>query len=288
MKRPSHYPLHILNLGAGVQSTALYLLFMTGKIQPLDYAIFADTGEEPQAVYAHLQYLKSLGGPEILVRSKGKLGDDLSRGVNSTGQRFASIPAFTGKDGKPCGMLRRQCSKEYKTAVIDRAIRREILGMKPRQRVPKGITVTQYFGISADEAGRARRIADHFAAQTKWAMPRFPLLERNATRADCLRFLTSRVPHQTPRSACVFCPYHSDAEWLHIRNGGGLDWDRALEIDDTLRVPGNILNRNLQQQLFLHRSRRPLRDVEFDATRDPREAQLSMSFWAECEGVCGI
>ena len=44
--------LHILNLGAGVQSTTLYLMFMRGDIKPqIDYAIFADTGEEPEAVY---------------------------------------------------------------------------------------------------------------------------------------------------------------------------------------------------------------------------------------------
>ncbi len=34
---------HVLNLGAGVQSTALYLLAREGRI-PCDVAIFADTG----------------------------------------------------------------------------------------------------------------------------------------------------------------------------------------------------------------------------------------------------
>jgi hypothetical protein len=35
----------VLNLGAGVQSTALYLMYVKGEIQPqIDCAIFADTG----------------------------------------------------------------------------------------------------------------------------------------------------------------------------------------------------------------------------------------------------
>ena len=41
------HQLRILNLGAGVQSTVVYLLYTTGEITPtIDYAIFADTGEE--------------------------------------------------------------------------------------------------------------------------------------------------------------------------------------------------------------------------------------------------
>ena len=86
----------ILNLGAGVQSTTVYLMYVRGEIQPgIECAIFADTGEEPASVYAHLEWLKSLGGPPIIVRSIGRLGDDLTLGRNSTGGRFASIPAFT-------------------------------------------------------------------------------------------------------------------------------------------------------------------------------------------------
>ena len=40
---------HVSNLGAGVQSTALYLLAREGKYT-FDVAIFADTGDEPKAV----------------------------------------------------------------------------------------------------------------------------------------------------------------------------------------------------------------------------------------------
>jgi hypothetical protein len=88
--------LHVLSLGAGVQSTTLYLMFMRGVLTPqIDCAIFADTGEEPTPVYRHLDWLLSLGGPQILVRSVGRLGNDLQFGRNSTGQRFASIPAYT-------------------------------------------------------------------------------------------------------------------------------------------------------------------------------------------------
>ena len=49
----------IISLGAGVQSTAMALLAHHKEIKPPDYAVFADTGWEPQAVYDHLDWLES-------------------------------------------------------------------------------------------------------------------------------------------------------------------------------------------------------------------------------------
>lgn len=61
---------HVLNLGAGVQSTCLFLLAREPDADlRFDVAVFADTGEEPAAVYKHLDYLRSLGQPEIWIRS---------------------------------------------------------------------------------------------------------------------------------------------------------------------------------------------------------------------------
>ena len=52
------HELRILNLGAGVQSTTLYLMSIEGLVPAFDWAIFADTQEEPAAVYQHLEWLK--------------------------------------------------------------------------------------------------------------------------------------------------------------------------------------------------------------------------------------
>lgn len=184
------------------------------------------------------------------------------------------------------GRVRRQCSKEYKTEVIDRAIRREILHLQPRQRIPKGITVMQWMGISMDEAGRAKRIQERFKAGHPAFIPKFPLIEKFMTRANCLDYLATKVPHEVPRSACVFCPYHSDHEWNAIKANGN-DWRRATQIDEALRSD-TILNRKLDAKLYIHRSCTPLTQVAFDTRPDPRKAQLSINFAAECEGVCGV
>ena len=47
--------INILNLGAGVQSTALLLMSIKGELPKLDYAIFSDTGWEPKKVYDNLE-----------------------------------------------------------------------------------------------------------------------------------------------------------------------------------------------------------------------------------------
>lgn len=277
---------HILNLGAGVQSTALYLMFMRGEITPqIDAAIFADTQDEPQSVYRHLDWLKSQNGPPILNRTKGRLSEHLVKGVNSTGQRFASIPAYTLRPDSTEGKLRRQCSKEYKIEVIQRTIRREILGLE-KGRSPRGITVHQYMGISLDEAGRAMRIRR--APRPRYMTVNFPLLDRFMTRTNCLTYLADKVPHETPRSACVFCPFHSDLEWARLRDEEPQEWFRAVAVDRAMRLDGAVLNRNLDQELFVHRSCKPLDLVQLDTRPDPRKAQLAINFAAECLGVCGI
>lgn len=281
--------MRILNLGGGVQSTTLYLMAVRGEIAPIDCAIFADLGEEPKSVYAHMEWLKSLGGPTIHVVSAGILGNDIIRGINSTGQpmvftksrnRFASIPAFTAqKEGEPIGKIRRQCTAEYKILPIERFIRRELLGLQKGQRIKTKLT--QLFGISLDEAGRATRIK---ANSPHWSEPKFPLCDKMMTRADCVKWLESfGVPHQVPRSACVFCPYKSNNEWLLLRETDADGWNRAVQIDDALRVDGTICNRNLNERLYLHKSCRPLKEVHLT---DNERGQSAFNF--ECEGGCGL
>lgn len=290
---------HVLSLGAGVQSTTLYLMFMRGDISPqIDAAVFADTQEEPAAVYEHLKWLQSLNGPPILVRTIGKLGDDLVSGrvrptdskVMERSRRFASIPAFTTADnGATVGITRRQCSKEYKTEVINKTIRREILGLQPRQRIPKDAHVARYMGISLDEGGRAARIAEVFRKEHRAFTPTFPLIERFMTRANCIDWLIRfGVPHETPRSACTFCPYHSDYEWDRLKREDPEGWTRAVEVDNALRAQGSVVNRDMDQVMYLHRSCRPLGLVQLDTRPDPRKAQLRINFSVECEGMCGI
>jgi hypothetical protein len=221
--------LNVLNLGAGVQSTAVHLLARAGRLPfAIDCSVMGDTQDEPAAVYRHLEWLKGCGGPPAVVATRGRLGHDLVAGVGPS-RRFAGIPAFVKRTagGRKGGRVRRQCAAEYKIEVVERAIRRQLLGLKPGQRVPKGVTVTQHFGISADELRRAGNILLRFGAtpgadvrlgpytvtvprpRGKASVrrrssggrfrPGFPLPELGWSRRDCHAFLAGS--RRTPTAA---------------------------------------------------------------------------------------
>lgn len=287
-----------MNLGAGVQSTTLYLMSLSQNepenVPVFDYAIFADTQEEPDEVYRHLEWLKSLGGPPILTGTAGKLGDDLSSGIHSAGRRFASIPAYTtNEEGKADGMTRRQCTREYKVDVINQVIRREILGLEKGAKVPsRDVHVRQHIGLSFDEARRRAKVMARFHAHP-WASATFPLFDLFITRAECRRWLESQaIPHRVPRSACVFCPYHDNSEWRRIRDTDPAAWARACEVDGAIRMEGAIANRGLDQKLYIHRDCVPLAKADID-TPEPKFTHQRFSFSGfgvseqECEGICG-
>lgn len=205
-------------------------------------AIFADTGEEPAAVYKHLDYLRSLDRPPIWVRSAGRPGDDLVKGRNSTGRRFVSTPCLTKSPHGKVGMVRRQCTAGYKIAVVDRAVRYEPLGLKPRERVPGDTTIYQYFGVTADERARADRARRRFE-KVKPTVPACPFPDTGWSRKDCTESLRDKLPHPAPKSACVMCPFRTNRSWLHLKRIDHEGWARAVEIDHALRDKTGVCNR---------------------------------------------
>lgn len=277
--------LRVLNLGAGVQSTTLYLMMIDGVIPRADVAIFADTGEEPSTVYAHLDYLKTLPGPPIHIVSHGKLGDNLIEGVSGNRQRFVTIPAYIKIDDQT-GIGKRQCTNEYKIVPIEREIRRQ-LGVQHGCRIAPHMNVVQVFGLSYDEPKRVARVRDRFIARKQWSCE-FPLFDEFMTRSDCISWLKSRIPNYVvPRSACVFCPYHSDEEWRNIKDNDTDGWNRAIEIDRAIRDKTSICTNGLRGEQFLHRQCVPLDQIEFKNPPKHKQPRLHFSEM-DCEGMCGI
>lgn len=276
--------LRVLNLGAGVQSTAIYLMMIDGDIPAADIAIFADVQEEPQEVYEHLERLKAMNGPEIATVTRGKLGDNLVNGVNATGQRFASIPAFLKTDAANGSIGRRQCTSEYKIVPIEKEIRRRMNATgKP---LGKQQSVTQVFGLSFDEPRRVERVKSNFIGRKGWSCE-FPLFDEFMTREDCVAYLKKRWEHSVPRSACVFCPYKTDAEWIRLRDDDPVGWNRAVEIDTAIRDPRSRCQVGMVAQQYLHRSCEPLELVQLNAR--PVDRQKKMNFTdMDCEGMCGV
>jgi 3'-phosphoadenosine 5'-phosphosulfate sulfotransferase (PAPS reductase)/FAD synthetase len=263
----------VLSLGAGVQSSTVALMMATGEIDAADYAIFADTGAEPKAVYDWLDWLETkLPFPVSRVMHKDGLTKRLEGAAK--GENASPNPPFFTEGG---GMLRRQCTKDFKIDRITKEIRR-LYGLLPRERAPQEVSVMQAIGISLDES---LRMKPH---ELKWIFNYFPLVEMRFTRDDCLTWMERHGYPRPPRSACVYCPYKADKEWRLLRDTDPEGWKEAIRVDDMIR-PGLYSSDKGTTKLYLHRSCKPLAEADLRTAED--YGQINM-FNNECEGMCGV
>ena len=261
--------IRILSLGAGVQSSTMALMADEGSfgVKP-DAAVFADTGWEPDSVLKHLEWLKKQLSYPVHICKKGNLNEDILKALRPGGNQFASAPFYTlNEDGKK-GMGRRQCTREYKITPIAKKIR-EIMGYKPRQKMKKDQWVEVWIGISTDEILRIK------PSRFWWQKNRWPLMEKNMSRKDCLEWYNKKDYKKPVKSACIGCPFHDDAFWVDMKNNRPDEFKAAVEFDKEMR------RHNPKVKNFVHRKCVPLDEVEF------KEEEPNL-FNMECEGMCGI
>lgn len=271
---------HVLSLGAGVQSSTLALMAARGLVEPMPTAaVFADTGWEPAEVYRWFDWLvPRLPFPVHRVQRGNIHEDGLRSRVRATlgeGSRWVAIPYFTIGDGdRNRGQLTRQCTKEYKIQPIEEWMKRDLLGIPKRGRLPKEPRIVQWRGISADERQRAK------LSMAPWYDVRYPLIEAGMTRGHCLEWMQSHGYPQPPRSACIGCPYKSDREWIELREEAPHEWRQAVEFDAAIRHTGGQ-----DRLMYLHASCEPLGEVELVTAETAGQRSL---FDDECLGMCGI
>ncbi len=288
------YDLTYLSLGAGVQSTAMLIMSALGLhgCPKADVAIFADTQDEPQYVYDHLERLEKWAAAHGLPVERctaGKLSEKVLKGQAVNGNehdRFVTIPAFVkeeaaGKHGS--APLRRQCTREFKIEPIEKHVRKR-LGLVPKQRAAGKFKVRAMLGISLDEVIRMKdsrtswideviRMKD---SRTSWIDNVFPLIDAKLRRDDCERLIAENGLPIPEKSACLFCPYHSNDFWRALRNRYPAEWKKACDFDEAIRHMQTV-----RGKVFLHRSLKPLAQV----TLDTKQGEL---FGEECEGRCGL
>jgi hypothetical protein len=275
-----------LSLGAGVQSSTLALMIAHGELEPVDAAIFADTQNEPDAVIAWLDWLEAeiqrCPYPFSVYRvTKGNLAErELAIRVSKkSGNRYiqGGIPAFV-KDpaGKRAGLLGRKCTVDFKIQPIYAKVR-ELLGIK-RVSKNQSVLAQMAIGISLDEAHRMK------PSRFPYCENYWPLIDMRMTRDDCFAWMKAKGYPTPPRSACVFCPFHSDTEWVRLRDEEPHEFARAVEFEKQMHVAYAQQNA-LRGIPFLHTSCVPLDEVKFANVKS--HVQVDM-FGNECEGLCGV
>lgn len=274
-------PIHILSLGAGVQSSTLALMAAKGEVGPMPTAaIFADTHAEPESVYKWLDWLETQLPFPLYRVSAGSLTEAVfkPRKHQKTGATYFKnlIPAYTLNPDGTRGITGRACTRNHKLNPMFKKAK-ELAGIKRGQ---KTIGVVSWIGISLDEVSRMK------PSQLKWAQNRYPLIDMDMTRHDCLRWMEKNGYPPPPRSACTYCPFHSDHEWRRMKNEEPKEFAGAVAFEkkmQQLRTTENGPNR-MRGKLFLHDSLKPLGEIDF--TED--KTQGNFHFHNECEGMCGV
>ena len=154
--------MRVISLGWGVQSFALAAMSALGELPSVDAAIHADTTHERSETYAFAEnwtpWLEERGVRVMTVKGK----PERLAAVQTHNVKSVMIPVFTAwESGVPSGMLRRQCTDDWKIAQIRRWL----------QKNRNGEQVEQWIGITRDEATRMKK------SDVKYIKNRFPFIE---------------------------------------------------------------------------------------------------------------
>jgi hypothetical protein len=129
-------------------------------------------------------------------------------------------------------------------------------------------------GISTDEADRMK------PAREPWMKTSWPLIDAGMSRGDCFKWMAEHRYPEPPRSACIACPFHSDAEWLRLTPE---EFASACEQERKLQT-AYAKATAITAVPYLHNSRVPLAQVKFKL----HEEKPLNKFRNECEGMCGV
>ncbi len=314
-------PIHIISLGAGVQSSTMALMAAAGEITPMPVtAVFADTLGEPEAVYLWKTWLMNRLPFSVITVSKGDLAETaLTIRVKKNGSgKWAKtvIPTYILNPDGTRGIVQRQCTHDFKLLEIikeqARQCGKETLrawkqkhsaelkalrdwniekskAKREKRDVPtrpewawqlcqQDHLLVAWIGISTDEIWRVK------PSTVPWSINRWPLIEKRMGRNECLKWMERKRFPTPPRSACVYCPYHSDHEWRRMKEFAPNEFQRAVQFEKDLQAVKRETD-NMRGIPFLHDSLKPLDQVDF-STEEER-GQLNM-FNNECEGMCGV
>ena len=268
----------VCSTGMGVQSSTIMHLVLTGDLPRPDLWQFADTGDEPASVYRNLQYwqkrLEDAGMTLQILRADETLSEHVLGRAEAGAGGISMVPAYVDREERPGRMpIRRGCTRDFKTPLMDRAAKAHFK-VKRGTKTPR---VRRWLGISTDEAARMK------PAEAPWFIKEYPLVDLGYSRARCIEVLRA-AGHPVVRSACLFCPHHSDFEWKRLRSEEPEEFKKAVAFERRLMAAWERHGvAGLKSRPTLHRSGVPLDEVDWDSQGD-----LWGGWDNECAGICGV
>lgn len=228
-----------LSYGGGVQSTALLLLAIEGKLPRPDAVIFSDTGAEmPETIRLIEEVFKpaceGAGIQFVTVEShRGSIVDDYLR--------KSAIPM----------VMNRSCTFNFKVAPIRRWLRKNL-------EIKRGVISARcLLGISTDESQRRTK------SDVKYVENKFPLLELGLSRRQCKEMIEAKGWPVPPKSGCYICPFQNVKSWMTLRDEHPKLFEVAVKMEERM-----LEDRPEREQGFLKKPRR-LKNLTGQATLKP-------------------
>jgi hypothetical protein len=234
----------------------MLLMHLQGKLYSKpDCAMFVDLGWESESTYTNLHRLQAICKehcfPFYWIRRRN-IRDDILAATRNSHLGVKTPPLFLRSDNGKVGMLTRQCTGSYKKEAMRSAIR-ELLSVPPHSWMRNRVEI--WLGITTDESHRLNN-----SSGVLWQVNRFPLVEQNLSRQDCIDWLRDHGHPIPPKSACLGCPYRSDADLKDMKTNRPEEWKSVVEVDRAIRSGINCI----KKPLFIHRSLQPIENIEFD------------------------
>jgi hypothetical protein len=222
-------PLVVACYGAGTNSTA-FLIGMVERGEPVDAILFADTGGERPETYAYVEtfsaWLVAHNYPPITVVTKGGRPETLEQSL----LRLKCLPSVA------YGF--KTCSQRFKVEPQDKWLNN---WAPAKEAWAAGRKVVKIIGYDMDEPHRVK------AYDSKKYENRYPLLEWEWGREECVQAIAAAGLSQPGKSSCFFCPSSTKPEILALRDRHPDLLRRALAIEknaklDTVNGLGRRLN----------------------------------------------
>jgi hypothetical protein len=267
-------PLYAISYGGGVQSTAMIVLAIQGKIKA-DVALFSNVGEDSEHP-ATLDYVRNIAIPwaashgfpvyEIIPYRRGE-PTTIVQEIMRPGSGRDIIPVY-GDTGKP---MSRTCTSDFKVKNLGKYLKQ--LGASKNN--PAHVLI----GISVDEIERANR-----GKNEPYEIREYPLLDLGLFRDDCMAIIESAGLPVPPKSSCFFCPFHKKQVWSELRRDHPDLFQKAQDLEDYMNVRNKERGRN---PVYLTRSKKRLSDAIGEAQNELDFGSDMGEFGCD-EGVCFV
>lgn len=249
----------VLSYSGGRQSARLLWGILRGEIEkPFRFLVLnADPGMEKRATREYNRMMRAKcaeAGIDFIRAPGGNLYYDIVNSASTGQTRIDNPPYWTRNEDGSSGKLRQKCTKEYKIAAMDRALRKY---MAQKYSVSAGVLrpgfVEKWIGFTHDEWHRCSE------SPVQYIRLRFPLIELKETKSECVGYFLKNELPLPPPSVCVACFANGLETFKHMYEHEPEDWQIAVEVDNAVEQWKAL--GITEQEVFVSRSLVRLRDM---------------------------